>query len=163
MSQEHRFCADVYAHLFPRIDRRKRIAVNPDGYAVIPLFKKGSPVPDLCFTLRGQYREVRIEGKLLHKDGKKVSVRPIQQKFWSQGAFCSHKPHLWIVATPDLNQCWLIDHEVIGPRLASKKGKKSPLNLWPGSPRPSGVSIQILVARIMSWVNAHRRRGKNGR
>ena len=61
MSQEHRFCAEIYARLFSLIDRSKRIVVNPDGQEKLPGHTDPGSPPDLCFTLCGLREELCIE------------------------------------------------------------------------------------------------------
>lgn len=147
MSQEHRFCAEVYARLFPLIDRAKRIAVNPDGEANLPGFDGATP-PDLCFTFVGTDFEVRIEAKI-SDDERRVKLQQ-SQRLWCDQACTTPTPHLWIIANRTLDKCWLLEHEQVLTRAAINNGHL--VNLWPnGAGQDAACSIDEMVMEIIIW------------
>lgn len=154
MSQEHRFCAEIYARLFPIIDQSKRIVVNPDGEANIPGWPNnlGAP-PDLCFTLAGQDHELRIEAKILKQKNDKYKAIHLEdsQKAWCQSPTPAGAPHLWIVSTRELDECWMFTHQQIAAGIERQQGNSAPLNLWPNGNRPQGSNVTELAMQIITW------------
>lgn len=149
MSQEQRFCAEIYARLFPLIDRSKRVVVSPDGQANLPDHTDPGVPPDICFTLFGLHQELRIEAKIL-KDKRDISLQP-SQRTWCLDIAATCVPHLWIVADRELGQCWLFTHDDIAARIRDKVGQSTPLNLWPSIEPPSGFSLDELAIKIVAW------------
>lgn len=144
MSQEHRLCAEIYARIFDHVDQAKRIAISPDGRALLPRFPRLS-VPDLCFTLIGS-EEVRIEAKLL-KDQRRIEIQPNQRADWF-GVTCEVVPHYWLISTVDLTECWLLEHGDVAARIETKVGENTLLNLWPNMKRPKGKSLNEISRKI---------------
>lgn len=153
MSQEHRFCAEIYARLFALIDKSKQIVVSPDGQATIPGCTRGHAIPDLCFTLCGLDQQLRIEAKVQEK--KRIDVQSSQREQWCEGSGFTMQPHLWMVATPDLRECWLLEHGVVGKLLKAKERSSTPLNLWPDAPIPKAASLDELALLIVTWATKH--------
>jgi len=148
MSQEHRFCAEIYARLFPFIDRDERVVINPDGQAKLPNFLDTETPPDMCFTLKGQKKEIRLEAKVLNKKSVKLQE---SQKVWCRQDNHPLAPHLWIFAERHLEQCWLLEHNHISQVIRQKIGVSAPLNLWPNQTRPQGCSLEQLAMQIINW------------
>ena len=147
MSQEHRFCAEIYARLFPLIDRTKRIAVNPDGNANLPGFPDGVTPPDICFTFCGTDLEIGIEAKIV--DGTRVKLEKSQRE-WCKPECATLIPQLWIVATRTLERCWLLEHAHMVRRAEANQGHS--LNLWPSPERqPKACDIDELAMEIIAW------------
>lgn len=153
MSQEHRFCAEVYARLFPLIDRTQRVVINPDGQAKLPSCPDGDIPPDLCFTLCGLRNEVRIEAKIL-RDKRDINLEA-SQRTWCIRDVAPVAPHLWVVADRNLGECWLFEHVDIAQRVRGKTGLSAPLNLWPGQEPPTGCSLDELALKIIAWTSNH--------
>lgn len=153
MSQEHRLCAEIYARLFNHVDQAERIAISPDGQAILLGFPRLA-IPDLCFTLIGG-EELRIEAKLL-KDQRRIEIQPNQRADWFRVA-CEVAPHYWLIATVDLTECWLLEHGVVAARMATKMGENTLLNLWPDINRPKGKSLNEIGLEIL-----RKRLGSNG-
>ncbi|MFM7071547.1 MAG: hypothetical protein ACKO38_07115 [Planctomycetota bacterium] len=149
MSQEHRFCAEIYARLFSLIDRSKRVVVNPDGNAKLPDHSDHGTPPDMCFTLCGLNQELRVEAKII-KNKRDVSLQPSQRN-WCLDTAATCVPHLWIEADRELGQCWLFTHDVIAARIRNKVSQSTPLNLWPNIEPPSGCSLDGLALKIVAW------------
>lgn len=148
MSQEHRFCAEIYARLFPLIDRSRQIVISPDGQAKLPGHDGLAP-PDLCFTLCGIGQQLRIEAKIV-KDVRDVTLQA-SQLAWCLSDDAVMKPHLWMIATRDLDRCWWFDHREIAQRVRAKSGRSTPLNLWPGINPPAGCGLDELALGIVAW------------
>lgn len=149
MSQEHRFCAEIYARLFSLINRAKRVVVNPDGQAKLPDHADPGAPPDMCFTLCGLQQELRIEAKIV-KNKRDISLQT-SQRTWYLDSVAKCIPHLWIVADRELLQCWLFTHNDIAARIRDKVGQSAPLNLWPNVEPPPGCSLDELALKIVAW------------
>ncbi|QDU09640.1 hypothetical protein [Gimesia aquarii] len=147
MSQEHRLCAEIYARLFSHVDQSKRIAISPDGKAHLPGFPN-LPIPDLCITFKGK-AEQRIEAKLLEDELRRIKIQPNQRTHWFN-ADCEVTPHFWLIATTSLDQCWLLDHEFVSERMATKIGENIKLNLWPNMKPPKAKSLDEISSFILS-------------
>ena len=153
MSQEHRFCAEIYARLFSLIDRSKRVVVNPDGQAKLPDHPDPGAPPDMCFTFSGLREELRIEAKIV-KNKRDIHLED-SQRTWCIDDLASCIPHLWVVADRELQQCWLFSHSDIAARVRVKTGLSTPLNLWPNIEPPTGCSLNELALKIVAWATEH--------
>jgi hypothetical protein len=153
MSQEHRFCAEIYARLFSLIDRTRRVVVNPDGEAELPDCGEGETPPDLCFTFCGMERELRVEAKIV-KNIRDVTLQP-SQKLWCANLCPALAPQLWIVADRLLKQCWMFEHDAIAAKVRGRTGQSAPLNLWPNETPPVGCNLDELALKIITWATKH--------
>ena len=145
MSQEHRFCAEIYARLFNLIDPSKPIVISPDGQS-----KSVGKQPDLCFTFKGTARELRLEAKTVRE--KKITVQPTQWGWFNNGGAQRAAPHLWIFSDESLKNCWLVEHAAVATITGNRDCTTAkPINLWPNKKPPDSCSLDQLAMKIIKW------------
>lgn len=153
MSQEHKFCAEVYHRLYNKIDHAKPILFCLDGEATCSGFATKQTIPDLCFTFLSSDRQLRVEAKILER--RRVELQPSQRSAWCSSGMGEAKPHLWIGADAALTRFWVWDHEPFAAKIELHKTSKGPLLVFPDGQPPTEYTIEGLTQRILAWAEEH--------
>lgn len=92
MSVENQMVADFYARLWLWIDHSQPQCVMLDDGG-----RGGEATPDLCICFLGSKKPLRIEFKVVNKEGQ-IDPTPKQLETWGEGS--KSAPHAWIAKLP---------------------------------------------------------------
>jgi hypothetical protein len=153
MRQEHKFCAEVYHRLYDRIDHTKRVLFCLDGWAAQEAARRqevrGATIPDLCFTLIGGRRELRIEAKII--ENRRIKIGAAQRGAWCRNGTRSLQPHLWIAANEQLTQFYHWEHNGFCRTIAAHVNSKQAIRVFDVGQGGDGVTLPELVVRVLTY------------